>query len=226
MPPRPSSDRDRIEARILNHGRKMAVSCSGCGRHYDVSLFQFGRTISCACGERVSRDVEERRLSPLTDPLFFCDSMLGRLARWLRALGFDTAYDPEIDDATLVRRAWEEGRWILTCDRRLSSEWRVRGCVVLQAEAPLDRLREVVTHFGIEEPRRLFGRCLECNEPLEALSWDDVGREGVRIPERVRRAHHEFSRCLACGRVYWEGSHTRRMRRRLEEIFPGEGLRE
>ena len=62
--------------------------------------------------------------------------MLGRLARWLRALGFDTAYDPEIDDAMLVRRAWEEGRWILTCDRRLPIEWRVRGCVVLEAELP------------------------------------------------------------------------------------------
>lgn len=204
----------------------MAVSCSRCGRHYDVSLFQFGRTISCACGERVSRDVEERSLSPRTDPRFFCNSMLGRLARWLRALGFDTAYDAEIDDATLVRRAWEEGRWILTCDRRLPAEWRVRGCVVLQAEDPLDQLREVVAHFGIEGPRRLFGRCLKCNEPLEALGSDDLDRGGARVPERVRRARLEFSHCLACGRVYWEGSHTRRMRRRLEEIFAGGGPRE
>ena len=199
----------------------MAVSCFRCGRHYDVSLFQFGRTISCACGERVSRDVEERRLSPPTDPLFYCDAMLGRLARWLRVLGFDTAYDPDIDDGALVRRAWEEGRWILTCDRRLPLEWRVRGCVVLQAEASLDRLREVVDRFGIEEPRRLFRRCLECNELVEVIGSDDLDRLGADVPERVRQSHREFSCCLACGRVYWEGSHTRRMRRRLREVFAG-----
>lgn len=203
----------------------MAVSCSRCGRHYDVSLFQFGRTIHCACGERVSRDVEERRLSPRTDPRFFCDAMLGRLARWLRALGFDTAYDPEIDDAMLVRRAWEEGRWILTCDRRLPIEWRVRGCVVLEAELPLDRLREVVARFGIEEPSRLFSRCLECNEPVEDVGADDLDRLEVPVPERVRRAHREFSRCPACGRVYWEGSHTGRMRRRLAKVFAEGGSR-
>jgi uncharacterized protein with PIN domain len=197
----------------------MAVSCSRCGRHYDVTLFQFGRTITCACGERVARDVEERVLSPPSEPSFFCDAMLGRLARWLRALGFDTAYDAGIADADLVRRAWEEGRWILTCDRRLMEEWRVSGCLVLQEEEPLPRLAEVLSHFGIHEPVLLFDRCLECNEVLEGIDADDVHRLEVEVPDGVRRTHEEFSYCAGCGRVYWEGSHTRRMRRRLEEFF-------
>jgi uncharacterized protein with PIN domain len=198
----------------------MAVSCSGCGRHYDVTLFQFGRTITCACGERVGREVEERVLSPPSEPRFYCDAMLGRLARWLRALGFDTAYDPEITDADLVRRAWEENRWILTCDRRLPEEWRVSGCLLLRSEEPLARLAEVVSHFGIEAPRPVFSRCLECNETLGTIDAEVASnRTEVDVPDRILQTHDEFSSCPGCGRVYWEGSHTRRMRRRLEQFF-------
>ncbi len=173
----------------------------------------------CACGERVARDVEERTLAPPSKPRFYCDAMLGRLARWLRALGFDTAFDAGITDTDLVRRAWEEERWILTCDRRLQEEWRVSGCLVLRGEEPLTRLEEVLSHFGVEEPKCVFTRCLECNQVLEAIDANGVERVEVQVPERVRRTHQEFSYCPGCGRIYWEGSHTRRMRRRLEEFF-------
>lgn len=205
----------------------MAVSCACCGRHYDVTLFQFGRTITCACGARVGRVVEERVLSPPAEPRFYCDAMLGRLARWLRALGFDTAYDASIADADLVRRAWEEGRWILTCDRRLQEEWRISGCLLLKGEEPLARLAEVLSHFGIDQPRCAFTRCLQCNEALETIDADMASeRVEIEVPDRVFRTRDEFSYCPACGRVYWEGSHTRRMRRRLKEFFEeGDGHR-
>lgn len=215
----------------------MAVSCTRCGRHYDVTLFQFGRTITCACGARVGREVEERVLSPRAEPRFHCDAMLGRLARWLRALGFDTAYDADIADADLVRRAWEEGRWILTCDRRLQEEWRVGGCLVLHEQEPLTRLAEVLSHFGISEPRCTFTRCLECNEALETIDAETASDRATetraadraartRVPDRVLRAHDMFSYCPGCGRVYWEGSHTRRMRRRLKEFLERAGNRD
>ena len=82
----------------------MAILCPTCGREYDVTLFQFGRTISCTCGAHVGL---EKRI-PFTpigrEPRFICDAMLGRLARWLRTLGYDTEYDDAIDDAVLVAR--------------------------------------------------------------------------------------------------------------------------
>ena len=95
----------------------MAITCHGCGREYDVTLFQFGRTIRCTCGARVGL---EHRIGPAVDearPRFIADAMLGRLARWLRTLGYDTAYDDRIADADLVRRSLTEGRHLLTRDR-------------------------------------------------------------------------------------------------------------
>jgi uncharacterized protein with PIN domain len=194
----------------------MAISCTQCGRQYDVTLFQFGRTIHCTCGARVGREVEERQIGEAGEPRFFCDAMLGRLARWLRALDYDTAYAPDIEDDELVQRAWRERRAILTCDRRLPAEWRVGGCLVLTGETPLERLREVIQHFQLRWPRPLFRRCLECNQPLEPLERDQAR---AIVPPRVWRHQAAFTWCPICDRAYWSGSHVRRMRRKLETVF-------
>ncbi len=161
----------------------MAIPCPRCGRQYDVTLFQFGRTIHCTCGERVGRTIEYR-LEDVEPPRFICDVMLGRLARWLRVLDYDTAYESNIEDADLVRRALDEGRSILTRDQRLPEEWRIgKACVVLVAEEPMAQLTEVVQSIGLKQPRRLFRRCLECNVPLEVASAEEVSE---RVPERVK----------------------------------------
>lgn len=194
----------------------MAIECPRCGRHYDVTLFQFGRTIHCTCGARVGRDAMERSLGREPELRFFCDAMLGRLARWLRALGYDTVYDPEIEDAELVRRSVEEERVILTRDRELAEAWRVEGCLVLGSDDPLQNLAVVDRELGLGWPRPLFRRCLACNEPLGEASAGEVER---RAPDRVRARESRFRQCPSCKRVYWDGSHTRRMRRRLEETL-------
>lgn len=194
----------------------MAIMCPRCGRGYDVTLFQFGRTITCTCGARVGREPDERTDVRRGEPRFICDAMLGRLARWLRVLGYDTLYDAGIDDADLVRRAIVDGRFLLTRDRRLPEEWRIDGCRVLKSDVPIEQLREVHASLGLEWPRDLFRRCLECNEPLEPAQPAVVSK---RVPERVRRRHNEFWYCPSCERCYWPGSHLRRMTRRLEEVF-------
>jgi len=196
----------------------MAIICPGCGRHYDVTLFQFGRTIDCTCGCRVG--LEHRIGPPLSDaePRFIADAMLGRLARWLRTLGFDTAYDDAISDRELVRRAFEEQRYILTRDRRLPEQWRMTNCLVLGSDAPVDQLREVVAHLGLEPSDRLFTRCRICNTELVPASSEEVE---ARVPATVRERHTAFVRCPECGRVYWEGSHTERMMSVLARVFEG-----
>lgn len=198
----------------------MAIECPRCGRHYDVTLFQFGRTIHCTCGARVGREKLEREVGRPPELRFFCDAMLGRLARWLRALGYDAAYDPRIGDAELVRRAVEEERVILTRDRGLAQAWRVEGCVVLESDDPLESLAALDRRFDLGWPRPLFRRCLACNTPLEEAPAAEVVR---RVPDRVRGRESEFRRCPACERIYWEGSHTLRMRRRLQEALGEEG---
>jgi uncharacterized protein with PIN domain len=196
----------------------MAIPCPGCGREYDVTLFQFGRTIHCTCGSRVGL---ETRIGPKVGggtPRFMADAMLGGLARWLRILGLDTAYDPAISDAELVRRGLGEGRHILTRDRRLPQEWRVTRCTVLESEEVDGQLAEVMERFPVRESIRPFSRCTLCNGLLERLSPEEARDQ---VPPRVYELRTSFLRCPGCRRVYWEGSHTRRIRQRLARILGG-----
>jgi uncharacterized protein with PIN domain len=194
----------------------VAVSCTGCGRQYDVTLFQLGRTIHCTCGRRVGLEHRISIADSLEKPRFFADSMLARLARWLRTLGYDTVCEDAIADAELVRRAFLEGRRILTRDRKLFDEWRIDGGLLVRAEHPLEQLAEVVEAFRLSAPERLFTRCRVCNGELEPL---DRERVSGRVHPRVEAHARDFAECSDCRRVYWEGSHTERMRSVLARVF-------
>ena len=149
--------------------------------------------------------------------------MLGRLARWLRALGHDTLFDTDPDDDDLARIATTRDRLLLTRDRRLCHE---RGdpdwCMIVDAPKPADQLRHLHHAFGLFRPgwqRSLFSRCLLCNATLVPASYSHARPQlppNVRADPRVRSAG--FRQCPECRRVYWEGSHTRRMRRWLHAL--------
>ena len=150
-------------------------------------------------------------------PRFLADAMLGRLARWLRALGYDAAYDPAVDDPDLV--AWADGhaRVLLTRDRRLVEDLRPARSVLVRSGAPLAQLRETVEACGLGAPPGLFTRCTVCNGALRPATAEEVE---ALVPKRVRERGGAVWRCAACGRAYWDGSHTGRMRRTLAEAFP------
>ena len=190
------------------------VPCPGCGRAYDAARFGGGRTLVCVCGARVGRPLARTLASP---PRFAADDMLGGLARRLRALGYDVTWDGSVADADLVRRAVAEGRVILTRDAGLVEDWQVDGMMWIAADAPLDQLREVAGAYGLSAGR-LFTRCTRCNEPLEPAAAED-DEMAAAVPPAVRAAGAPLARCPACRRVYWEGSHTRRMRETLERAL-------
>lgn len=139
------------------------------------------------------------------------DSMLGGLARWLRILGYDAAYDPQIADAELIRRGTEERRIILTRDRGIPEEWWLDNLVLINSETPLEQLREIAATFDLS-PNRIFTRCTRCNEPLRPAEPEAIGD---RLPPGVRERQTPIVECPACMRMYWEGSHTSRMRTQL-----------
>lgn len=197
-------------------GEAGAVRCPGCGREYDAGLFAFGRTRHCTCGARVGREPPATGPDPGPDPRFFADAMLGRLARWLRILGYDTRYEAHVEDAALVQRAVQEERVILTRDRALPEEFRVPALVLVEAERPEDQLRELVTRFGLDTEGRLFTRCSRCNGGLEPAPRHLIAEQ---VPPRVLRDHDRFKRCPGCGRVYWEGSHADRIRLALRRVL-------
>ena len=145
--------------------------------------------------------------------------MLGRLARWLRVLGFDTTYDAAIADPDLVRLADREERILLTRDRHLLRELRPARSLEVRRDAPLEQLQEVVTALDLTPPVELFTRCLVCNttltSPLPAAEAERLLSPGAGgLTGAVRR-------CMACGRVYWQGSHVRRMLDALARALPG-----
>lgn len=192
----------------------MGVPCPGCGREYDVTLFEYGRTIHCTCGERVG--LQPRVRAPDEEPTrFLADAMLGGLTRWLRMLGFDCAHDPEIEDDELVRRSLDERRILLTRDRDLPEEWRMPGIHLISARGTLGALREVILGYGLAGRIRLFSRCSRCNAELSDVEVEEVFD---RVPERVLERHDDFRRCPRCDRVYWAGSHTDEIRRIADEI--------
>jgi uncharacterized protein with PIN domain len=190
-------------------GESTGVICPSCGREYDVGLFAFGRTRHCTCGTRVGLAACAHSSSPGTNPRFFADAMLGRLARWLRILGYDTRYEADVEDAALVRSALQEDRVILTRDRALPEEFRVPALVLVKAEQPAEQLRELVTLFRLDTEDRLFTRCSRCNAGLESVPSDQIAE---RVPPRVIREHDHFKLCPGCGRIYWKGSHVDRIR--------------
>jgi hypothetical protein len=139
---------------------------------------------------------------------FICDAMLGRLARWLRALGYDTTYHPEADDAELIRRSWLEGRTILTRDTRLAARRAARRHLVIQDDQVERQLRQVVRELALKVGENAFSRCICCNQPLQRVRKEEV--KGI-VPPYVYATQESFSRCPSCGRRYWKGTHWQRM---------------
>lgn len=150
-------------------------------------------------------------------PRFVADSMLGRLARWLRAMGYDTSYARYARDGDLILLARSEGRTLLTRDLRLARSAGEGEAYHVRAERLEAQLEEIVAAFRLDPWADPLSRCLECNQVLTPL---DPGALQGRVPPRILASHREFSGCPACGRVYWEGSHAQRMRNRLRAITP------
>jgi uncharacterized protein with PIN domain len=151
---------------------------------------------------------------------FLCDAMLGGLAKWLRAAGYDTYYASEgtdLSDRSLTTRALEEGRVLLTSDGGFLERRPVRdgnvGFLRVPHHAVEEQLRLVVDHFGLD---RRPSRCMECNGVLEVVS---PGAVAGRVPQGVVRDHEEFFVCGGCGRVFWHGSHWDRITGRLSRVF-------
>lgn len=142
--------------------------------------------------------------------------MLGGLARWLRVLGLDTAYDPALDDPELVDRAVAEDRVILTRDARLVRRRRAWNHLFVRSEVVDEQVAQVLADLGVApDPGALFSRCLRCNAPLREIPADEAARE---VPPYVARTQDRFRRCPECGRIYWRATHARRMRARLRRM--------
>jgi uncharacterized protein len=145
---------------------------------------------------------------------FIADAMLGRLARWLRFLGYDTLYYPDISDARLVRVAREDDRIILTRDTRLVMMKGIGSHLLLVSDDPFRQLLQVVDAFD-PLPVKREGRCVQCNGKIRRIEDKASIREDVA--DHVYLNSDSFFRCEDCGRIYWKGSHLKRFREKVEK---------
>ena len=144
---------------------------------------------------------------------FVLDVHLGRLAKSLRMLGFDTLYSNSYDDSSLSRISRDEGRIILTRDRELLKRSMITHGYCLRSDQPMEQLVEVLRRFDLREKIEPFNRCLRCNSLLQEIDSQEVT---ASVPEYVARTYDRYKTCPECGRIYWQGSHWEHMRRVLE----------
>jgi uncharacterized protein len=144
---------------------------------------------------------------------FLADNMLGRLATWLRLLGYDTLYLPHADDPELARVARMQDRILLTRDVELTRRRGVRH-LLIESERVEFQVRQVLCAFDLSA-REAFSRCAECNVPLDGTSKESVI---ASVPPYVYQTLDRFRRCAQCGRVYWRGTHWARMVSQIEDL--------
>lgn len=141
--------------------------------------------------------------------------MLGRLARWLRILGYDTIYDVNSSDDDLFFKAHQEKRILLTRDSDLAKRMNPKYCFFINESLVRAQVEQVVTHFQLDPESRLFTRCTLCNHPVTPIEKQLVGG---RVPEFVYDSIKEFYYCEKCDKIYWAGSHIKQVRELLSKL--------
>lgn len=187
--------------------------------HTEVGLVQIN---AAAAGlDRMLQEGDEVRVFPGSAPppspaRFVADAHLGGLARLLRMAGFDTLYDNAFDDAGIAAISTQQQRIVLTRDRDLLIRKAiVHGCYVRALKAE-PQAQQVLARYRLARQARPFTLCLHCNAPLRPVARDEVE---AALPPQVRALHQTFRRCDICARVYWKGSHWRRMDSLLRRIL-------
>ena len=160
----------------------------------------------------------EQRLQQRGLTKFVADGHLGKLARDLRLLGIDVAYDKNATDAQLIAIATNEKRALLTRDRRLLMHAILHDGYCPRSQAPEEQTVEVIRRFDLHGLVRAFSRCSDCNAPLALVAKSEIVE---RLEPLTRLYYEDFRRCTGCGKVYWAGSHFSKLQARIEKIRCG-----
>ena len=154
------------------------------------------------------------------EPRFLLDGHLGRLATYLRMLGFDCLYQNDYDDEQLAEIAQREDRILLSRDRHLLMRKAVTYGYCLRSLDSLEQLNEVIQRFDLRSHLAPFHRCLHCNHTLEPVAKEVVSD---RLEPLTRLYFDDFQICPACGQIYWKGSHYEAMQKLVEKISNNRG---
>ncbi len=150
---------------------------------------------------------------------FIADNNVGKLARWLRLMGYDTLLFEQKDDGQMIKTAMGEDRVILTKDtqfmkRRLVTNGKIKA-ILIRRDEPEIQVQEVVKTLNLNYHFKPFSLCLECNQVLIAR-----GKEELKnlVPAHVFETQTQYMECPACHRIYWQGTHWQAMVKKLQDL--------
>lgn len=152
--------------------------------------------------------------------MFFVDSMLGDLAKWLRILGYNTFYKPSINDEILLEMAYKNNGILITRDKLLYRKAVRRGVKTIYVEKNLcleNMLKKIILKLGLRRKIDLNNtRCPKCNTPLIKVDKENIKN---LIPIYVYKSYDIFLKCTGCGSIYWPGKHYKNMMKMLNQMF-------
>jgi len=157
--------------------------------------------------------------SPINRIRFIVDHNVGKLAKWLRMMGYDSLFFDGDNDSDMVRQALSEGRVILTRDteimkRRIINRGQLKA-ILIESDEPERQMRQLMNTLDLKSHLQPFTLCLECNCPLMEKSREEVKD---RVPPYVYKTQSQYMECPKCGRIYWRGTHWEAMTRKLEQL--------
>jgi len=163
----------------------------------------------------VSATTKIRKMA-LRTTLFVGDAHLGKLAKYLRMLGFDTIYRSDIDDDEIISVAKKEKRIILTRDKLLLKSKDVSHGYFVRSIEKHEQLREVVKKFDLKSQFKSFTRCMECNSIFIKVEKEEIQN---KIDQDIYKIFNEYFYCQNCDKVFWKGSHFKRMETYIRELI-------
>ena len=150
---------------------------------------------------------------------FIVDNNVGKLAKWLRIMGYDTLFFSSRNDSHMIATALAEGRVVLTRDtqimkRRVVTSGKLKA-ILIQSDKPELQMHQVIDTLSLDCQFRPFTICLECNQPLVVRNKQEVKD---LVPPYVYQTQSQYMECPACHRIYWRGTHWQAMTQNLEKF--------
>jgi uncharacterized protein with PIN domain len=210
------SVKDTIEAIGIPHVEVDLILVNGISVGFDyalqnndyVSVYPVFETLNIS-------NVSHLRERPLREMRFILDVHLGKLAKYLRMLGFDTLYRNDYEDREIIRISFDEHRVILTRDLGLLKVKIVTHGYFVRSQHPKVQVAEVLKHFDLFSAVKPFRRCIKCNEELGMVLKDKIIHQ---LEPLTRQYFTDFFKCTGCGTIYWKGSHFERMKQFVGSI--------
>jgi len=160
--------------------------------------------------------VTRLRQKPLRNLKFISDVHLGKLTRYLRLCGFDTYFRPDCSDKEIIAIALTDNRIILTRVKELLKNKQITHGYWMRSQSSDEQLKEVLIRFDMKNMVSLFTRCMECNGILTFVSKEEISE---KLLPKTRQYYQNFKKCPDCERIYWDGSHYKRMKGHIEKLI-------